>query len=55
MQGDAALLDALSRQPGVECLARLPGRWLLRGLPDTLPSGLLAQRATLEDLFEALT
>ena len=59
----AALPSAL---PAARVLARLPGRWLVRG-PDhplggvtplegaVLPPGLVAQRATLEDLFEALT
>jgi ABC-2 type transport system ATP-binding protein len=41
---------------GHDVLARLPGRWLLRR-PDAaaLPAGLVLQRASLEDLFEALT
>lgn len=41
---------------GGEVLARLPGRWLLRRpATATLPPGLALQRASLEDLFEALT
>ncbi|MFN4116621.1 MAG: ABC transporter ATP-binding protein [Inhella sp.] len=37
-------------------LARHGGRWLLRGLREhELPEGLIAQRPTLEDLFEVLT
>ena len=51
--GPEARLAALS---GVEVLARRPGRWLVRRIDEaTLAPGLVAQRATLEDLFEALT
>ena len=46
----------LAQLPQAEVLARQGGRWLLRGLAaDSLPAGLIAQRATLEDLFEVLT
>ncbi len=51
--GPEARLAALS---GVEVLMRRPGRWLVRRIDEaTLAPGLVAQRATLEDLFEALT
>jgi ABC-2 type transport system ATP-binding protein len=51
--GPEAQLAALS---GVEVLMRRPGRWLVRRIDEaTLAAGLVAQRATLEDLFEALT
>jgi ABC-2 type transport system ATP-binding protein len=56
VRGADAQLALLSQQPGTEVLARQPGRWLLRrveGAP--LPAGLVAQRASLEDLFEVLT
>ncbi len=46
----------LALLPADAVLARQPGRWLLRcrgGAP--LPAGLVAQRASLEDLFEVLT
>jgi ABC-2 type transport system ATP-binding protein len=53
VQGAEAQLATL---PQAEVLARQGGRWLLRGLSaDGLPAGLIAQRATLEDLFEVLT
>ena len=49
---DAALATLLA----AAVLARGPGMALLRGLePQALPSGLLTQRVSLEDLFEALT
>jgi ABC-2 type transport system ATP-binding protein len=49
-----ALLPAAC--PAARVLARRPGRWLLRQADEAaLPSGLVAQRASLEDLFEALT
>ncbi len=51
--GPEPLLAALQ---GVEVLARLEGRRLLRHLDErALPPGLVAQRASLEDLFEVLT
>ncbi len=51
--GPEALLAAL---PGVEVLTRRPGRWLVRRVDEAaLAPGLVAQRAGLEDLFEALT
>jgi len=51
--GPEARLAALS---GVEVLMRRPGRWLVRRIDEaTLAPGLVAQRASLEDLFEALT
>ena len=46
----------LATLQGVEVLARLEGRRLLRHLDErALPPGLVAQRASLEDLFEVLT
>ncbi len=46
----------LAQLAGVEVLAKLPGRWLLRRpVPAALPPGLVLQRPSLEDLFEALT
>lgn len=53
---EAQLAALAATRTGTEVLARLPGRWLLRR-PDTatLPPGLVLQRASLEDLFEALT
>ena len=51
--GPEARLAALS---GVEVLMRRPGCWLVRRVDEaTLAPGLVAQHATLEDLFEALT
>jgi ABC-2 type transport system ATP-binding protein len=51
--GPEPLLAALQ---GVEVLARQDGRRLLRHIDErTLPPGLVAQRASLEDLFEVLT
>jgi ABC-2 type transport system ATP-binding protein len=51
--GPEPLLAALQ---GVEVLARRDGRRLLRHVDErTLPPGLVAQRASLEDLFEVLT
>jgi len=51
--GPEPLLAALQ---GVEVLARQDGRRLLRHVDErTLPPGLVAQRASLEDLFEVLT
>ena len=51
--GPEALLATL---PDSAVLARPPGRRLLRGLAEAqLPAGLVAQRASLEDLFEVLT
>jgi ABC-2 type transport system ATP-binding protein len=51
--GPEPLLAALQ---GVEVLARQDGRRLLRHLDErALPPGLMAQRASLEDLFEVLT
>jgi ABC-2 type transport system ATP-binding protein len=51
--GPEPLLAALQ---GVEVLARRDGRRLLRHVDErSLPPGLVAQRASLEDLFEALT
>jgi ABC-2 type transport system ATP-binding protein len=56
LQGPELQLAALATVPGVQVLARQPGRWLVRVLDDAvLPPGLLAQRAALEDLFEGLT
>lgn len=53
LRGSAAALAAL---PPEAVLARGDGMALVRGLEaKTLPPGLLAQRASLEDLFEALT
>ena len=47
---------ALATLPAAAVLARGPGMALLRGLePQALPPGLLTQRVSLEDLFEALT
>ena len=47
--GPEARLAALS---GVEVLMRRPGRWLVRRIDEaTLAPGLVAQRASLEDLF----
>jgi ABC-2 type transport system ATP-binding protein len=46
----------LAALQGVEVLARQDGRRLLRHLDErALPPGLVAQRASLEDLFEVLT
>jgi ABC-2 type transport system ATP-binding protein len=46
----------LALLPASVVLARQPGRWLLRRVEGTqLPAGLVAQRASLEDLFEVLT
>jgi ABC-2 type transport system ATP-binding protein len=46
----------LATLQGVEVLARRDGRRLLRHVDErSLPPGLVAQRASLEDLFEALT
>lgn len=46
----------LATLQGVEVLARQDGRRLLRHVDErTLPPGLVAQRARLEDLFEVLT
>ena len=55
--GPEALLAALPRAGvGVEVLSRRPGRWLVRRVDEAaLAPGLVAQRASLEDLFEALT
>jgi ABC-2 type transport system ATP-binding protein len=51
--GPEPLLAALQ---GVEVLARRDGRRLLRHVDErSLPPGLVAQRASLEDLFEVLT
>jgi ABC-2 type transport system ATP-binding protein len=51
--GPEALLAAL---PAVEVLSRRSGRWLVRRVDEArLVPGLVAQRASLEDLFEALT
>lgn len=51
--GPESLLATL---PDSAVLARPPGRRLLRGLAEAqLPAGLVAQRASLEDLFEVLT
>lgn len=51
--GPEALLATLS---GLELLARRPGRWLARRVDEAaLAPGVVAQRANLEDLFEALT
>jgi len=51
--GPEVLLNA---QPGVEVLSRRSGRWLVRRVDEAaLAPGLAAQRASLEDLFEALT
>ena len=51
--GPDALLAMLS---GVEVLSRSPGRWLVRRVEEaTLTAGLVAQRPSLEDLFEMLT
>ncbi|MBL8306390.1 MAG: ABC transporter ATP-binding protein [Rubrivivax sp.] len=48
--------DLLVGLPAGSVLARQDGRRLLRGLRESqLPEGLVARRATLEDLFEALT
>jgi ABC-2 type transport system ATP-binding protein len=53
VRGSEAALSAL---PAAALLARSDGMALVRGLdPQALPPGLLAQRASLEDLFEALT
>ena len=55
--GPDALLAALPEAGvGVEVLSRRPGRWLVRRVDEAaLAPGLVAQRASLEDLFEALT
>ena len=51
--GPEVLLNA---QPGVEVLSRRSGHWLVRRVDEAaLAPGLVAQRASLEDLFEALT
>lgn len=51
--GPDALLAVL---PSMEVLSRRPGRWLVRRIDEAaLAPGLMAQRASLEDLFEALT
>lgn len=51
--GPDPLLDALA---GPDVLARQPGRRLLRHVDESrLPQGVVAQRASLEDLFEVLT
>ena len=51
--GPDAQLAALT---GVEVLSRRTGRWLVRRVDEAaLAPGLVAQRASLEDLFEALT
>ena len=51
--GPEALLDTL---PAAAVLARPPGRRLLRGLAEAqLPAGVVAQRASLDELFEVLT
>ena len=53
VSGPEPLLAAL---PDGAVLARTPGRRLLRGLAEAqLPAGVVAQRASLEDLFEVLT
>lgn len=53
VQGPAAALDQL---PSAALLSRQGERAWVRGLSDTdLPAGLIAQSATLEDLFEGLT
>jgi ABC-2 type transport system ATP-binding protein len=53
VSGPEPLLDRL---PAAAVLARPPGRRLLRGLAEAqLPAGLVAQRASLEELFEVLT
>jgi ABC-2 type transport system ATP-binding protein len=53
VRGNGAALSAL---PSAAVLARGDGMALVRGLDaQALPPGLLAQRASLEDLFEALT
>lgn len=46
----------LATVTGVEVLSRRPGRWLVRcaDAPPAVP-GMVVQRASLEDLFEALT
>ncbi|MCP5269810.1 MAG: ABC transporter ATP-binding protein [Burkholderiaceae bacterium] len=52
-RGPAAALDAL---PPDAVLARGDGQVLVRGVDEAaLPAGLIAQRVSLEDLFEALT
>lgn len=56
VSGPEALLAPLASAHGVQLLARQGERWLLRHLDDSvLPRGLVAQRASLEDLFEVLT
>jgi ABC-2 type transport system ATP-binding protein len=53
VSGPEPLLAAL---PDGAVLARTPGRRLLRVLAEAqLPAGVVAQRASLEDLFEVLT
>lgn len=53
VQGPAA---ALAQLPAAALLSRQGERALVRGLSDAaLPTGLIGQRATLEDLFEGLT
>ena len=55
-RGDDEQLRRQAWPAGTEVLARHSGRWLLRGLAEghALP-GLVVQRASLDDLFEALT
>ena len=51
--GPDALLASLAR---LDVLSRRAGRWLVRRVDEAaLAPGLVAQRASLEDLFEALT
>jgi len=46
----------LATLTGVEVLSRSPGRWLVRRVEEAaLTAGLVAQRPSLEDLFEMLT
>lgn len=53
---DECLSALPATQPAARVLARQGGRWLLSQLDEAaLPTGLAAQRTTLEDLFEALT
>jgi ABC-2 type transport system ATP-binding protein len=55
LSGPEPTLSALVAQPGVQLLARQGERWLLRGVhKQALPSGVLAQPVSLEDLFEAI-
>lgn len=54
--GTEPQLAQAAAAPGAEVLARHGGRWLLRGVDEAgLPPGVGARRASLEDLFEALT